>query len=137
MKRINSYYCLTEALTKSVNKEALCVSQSMFSMEILSHFSRPSRSHGFGNRLNVLSQIWWSHGNSHNPNNKLTSWMFFYFSTWWRMFQHFRKQKQTKLIFIHLTGTNREVPNQCMTRSSYLALCWVVISQSNLWVGRR
>ena len=40
MKRINSYYCLTEALTKSVNKEALCVSQSMFSMEILSHFSR-------------------------------------------------------------------------------------------------
>ena len=96
-----------------MHTRAACFSQSMFlsktycfSVKLISHFSRPARSHNFGVRLMVLNQISRSHGKSQNLEDKLTFWMVFFLSSRWMMFQCFGKQKQPKLIFSHLKGTD-------------------------------
>ena len=72
---------LTKALTKSVHTRAACFPQSMFSIKLVSHFSKSARSLSFGLRLTILNQMPRSHGKLQNPEHKLTSWMVFFLSS--------------------------------------------------------
>ena len=53
-------------------QELLVFLKVCFSVKLISHFGRPARFHGFDVRLMVLRQISWSHGQSQNPEDKLT-----------------------------------------------------------------
>ena len=56
----------------------------------------------------MLNEISQSHGKSQNLEDKLTSWMLFFLSSRWMMFQCFWKQKNLKLILSHVAGTNQK-----------------------------